>query len=62
MADCRDTITQLYAYLDQMLDDELRRRLAAGEPPTAIAKEVARARGLVRQEVYAALERLKRGV
>lgn len=25
MADCRDTITQLYAYLDQMLDDELRR-------------------------------------
>ncbi|MFT3916259.1 MAG: 16S rRNA (cytidine(1402)-2'-O)-methyltransferase [Anaeromyxobacteraceae bacterium] len=44
------------------LEDELRRRVAAGEPPTAIAKEVARARGLVRHEVYAALERIKHGV
>lgn len=43
------------------LEDELRRRLAAGEPPSAIAREVARARGLVRSEVYAALERLKHG-
>ncbi|ABC81680.1 16S rRNA (cytidine(1402)-2'-O)-methyltransferase [Anaeromyxobacter dehalogenans] len=43
------------------LEDELRRRLAAGEPPSAIAREVARARGLVRADVYAALERLKHG-
>jgi 16S rRNA (cytidine1402-2'-O)-methyltransferase len=43
------------------LEDELRRRLAAGEPPSAIAREVARARGLVRSDVYAALERLKHG-
>jgi 16S rRNA (cytidine1402-2'-O)-methyltransferase len=41
------------------LDAELSRRLAAGEAPTAIAREVARARGLKRAEVYAALERLK---
>ncbi|GAO05216.1 16S rRNA (cytidine(1402)-2'-O)-methyltransferase [Anaeromyxobacter sp. PSR-1] len=43
------------------LEDELRRRVAAGEPPSAIAREVARARGLVRSDVYAALERLKHG-
>jgi 16S rRNA (cytidine1402-2'-O)-methyltransferase len=43
------------------LDDELRERLARGEPPSAIAREVARARGLVRGEVYARLEALKRG-
>lgn len=43
------------------LDDELRRRLAAGEPPTAIAREVARARGLRRGDVYARLEQLKSG-
>ncbi|ACL65396.1 Uroporphyrin-III C/tetrapyrrole (Corrin/Porphyrin) methyltransferase [Anaeromyxobacter dehalogenans 2CP-1] len=43
------------------LEDELRRRLAAGEPPSAVAREVARARGLVRSDVYAALERLKHG-
>jgi 16S rRNA (cytidine1402-2'-O)-methyltransferase len=42
------------------LDDELRRRLAAGEPPSAIAREVARARALRRADVYDALERLKR--
>ncbi|HET7826493.1 MAG TPA: 16S rRNA (cytidine(1402)-2'-O)-methyltransferase [Anaeromyxobacter sp.] len=41
------------------LEAELSRRLAAGEAPTAIAREVARARGLKRAEVYAALERLK---
>jgi 16S rRNA (cytidine1402-2'-O)-methyltransferase len=41
--------------------DELRRRVAAGEPPTAIAREVARARGLRRGEVYEAVEKLKRG-
>jgi 16S rRNA (cytidine1402-2'-O)-methyltransferase len=43
------------------LEDELRRRVAASEPPSAIAREVARARGLRRGEVYAAVERLKRG-
>jgi 16S rRNA (cytidine1402-2'-O)-methyltransferase len=41
------------------LDDELRRRLAAGEPPSGLAREVARARGLKRGDVYDALERLK---
>lgn len=43
------------------LDDELRRRLAAGEPPSALARDVARARGLKRADVYARLEALKRG-
>jgi len=43
------------------LDDELKRRLAAGEAPGVTAREVARARGLKRGEVYDALERLKRG-
>jgi 16S rRNA (cytidine1402-2'-O)-methyltransferase len=42
------------------LVDELRRRLAAGEPPSALAREVARARGLKRADVYAELERLKK--
>jgi 16S rRNA (cytidine1402-2'-O)-methyltransferase len=41
------------------LEEELRARLEAGEKPTAIAREVARARGLVRAEVYAAIERLR---
>jgi 16S rRNA (cytidine1402-2'-O)-methyltransferase len=41
------------------LEDELRRRMAAGEAPSAIAREVAKARGLKRAEVYATLERLK---
>jgi 16S rRNA (cytidine1402-2'-O)-methyltransferase len=41
------------------LADELRRRLAAGEPPSALARDVARARGLVRAEVYAEIERIK---
>ncbi len=41
------------------LEVELGRRLAAGEAPTAIAREVARARGLPRSEVYAALEKAK---
>jgi 16S rRNA (cytidine1402-2'-O)-methyltransferase len=42
------------------LEAELSRRLGAGEPPTAIAREVARARGVKRGDVYAALERLKK--
>jgi len=43
------------------IEVELRRRLAAGDPPSAIAREVARARGLRRADVYDALERVKRG-
>jgi 16S rRNA (cytidine1402-2'-O)-methyltransferase len=43
------------------VEEELRRRLGAGEPPTEIARAVSRARGLGRREVYALLERLKRG-
>jgi 16S rRNA (cytidine1402-2'-O)-methyltransferase len=43
------------------LEAELERRLAAGEPPTSIAKEVAKARGLKRGDVYGALERRKKG-
>jgi len=43
------------------LEEELRRRLEAGEPPTAIARDVARARGLPRREVYARLTRLRGG-
>jgi 16S rRNA (cytidine1402-2'-O)-methyltransferase len=42
------------------LEAELTRRLAAGEPPSALAREVARARGLRRADVYAEIERLKR--
>jgi 16S rRNA (cytidine1402-2'-O)-methyltransferase len=43
------------------LEQELVARLASGEAPTAIAREVARERGLRRADVYAALERMKRG-
>jgi len=43
------------------LEAELARRLAGGEPPSALAREVARARGLKRADVYAAIERLKKG-
>jgi 16S rRNA (cytidine1402-2'-O)-methyltransferase len=39
---------------------ELARRLAAGEPPSALARDVARARGLKRADVYDEIERLKR--
>jgi 16S rRNA (cytidine1402-2'-O)-methyltransferase len=42
------------------LEAELRRRLVAGEPPSALAREVARARGLRRADVYDAIERLKK--
>ena len=45
--------------VEEPLEDELRRRLAAGEAPSATAREVARTRGLKRAEVYDALERLK---
>ncbi len=42
------------------LEAELARRLGGGEAPTAIAREVARARGLKRSDVYAAIEKLKK--
>jgi 16S rRNA (cytidine1402-2'-O)-methyltransferase len=45
---------------EEPLEAELMRRLAAGEPPSALAREVARARGLRRADVYAELERLKK--
>jgi 16S rRNA (cytidine1402-2'-O)-methyltransferase len=41
------------------LEDELRRRIAAGEAPSAIAREVARARRLKRAEVYDLVEKLR---
>jgi 16S rRNA (cytidine1402-2'-O)-methyltransferase len=41
------------------LEQELRRRLDAGEPPSGVAREVARARGLKRSDVYDAIERMK---
>jgi 16S rRNA (cytidine1402-2'-O)-methyltransferase len=41
------------------LEEDLARRMAAGEAPSAIAREVAKERGMKRAEVYAALERMK---
>ena len=46
---------------DEPLEAELARRMAAREAPSAIAREVARERGLRRADVYAALERMKKG-
>jgi 16S rRNA (cytidine1402-2'-O)-methyltransferase len=46
---------------EEPLEEELRRRLEVGEAPTSIAREVARARGLRRADVYAALQRCKGG-
>jgi 16S rRNA (cytidine1402-2'-O)-methyltransferase len=43
------------------LEVELARRVAAGEAPSAISRDVARARGLKRSDVYAALERVRKG-
>jgi len=45
---------------EEPLEAELRRRLDAGEPPSAVARDVARARGLKRSDVYDELERIKR--
>ncbi len=41
------------------LEEELRRRLEAGEAPSALAREVARARGLKRADVYDAIRRIR---
>jgi 16S rRNA (cytidine1402-2'-O)-methyltransferase len=43
------------------LEVELARRVTAGEAPSAIAREVAKARRLKRSDVYAALERVRKG-
>jgi 16S rRNA (cytidine1402-2'-O)-methyltransferase len=43
------------------LEEDLRERIRAGQAPSAIAREVARARGLRRADVYATLERIRRG-
>jgi 16S rRNA (cytidine1402-2'-O)-methyltransferase len=43
------------------LEDELRRRIDAGEKATEIARTVAKARGLKRADVYARLEALRKG-
>jgi len=45
--------------VEEDLDSELSRRLAAGEPPSTVAREVARARRLPRRAVYARLEAIK---
>ena len=47
--------------VEEPLEEELRRRLEAGEAPSQTARQVARARGLTQAEVYDALERLKGG-
>jgi 16S rRNA (cytidine1402-2'-O)-methyltransferase len=41
------------------LEDEIRRRLAAGEAPTAVARAVARGRGIARAEAYALVEAVR---
>ena len=46
---------------ERTLEDELRERLGRGEAPSAIAREVARSRGLKRADVYARLEEMKKG-
>ena len=46
---------------EEPLEAELRRRLAAGEAPSAISREVARRRGLKRSLVYDAVRRLREG-
>lgn len=45
---------------EEPLEAELARRLAAGEAPSALARDVAKARGLKRSDVYDAIERLKK--
>ncbi len=43
----------------EAVEDEIRRRLAAGEGPTQVARAVARGRGLARPEAYALVERVR---
>ena len=44
---------------EEALEDEIRRRLAAGEQPVDVARTVARARGMPRREVYHQVEALR---
>jgi 16S rRNA (cytidine1402-2'-O)-methyltransferase len=41
------------------LVEELRRRLAGGEAPSALARDVARARGMKRSDVYDAIQKIR---
>ena len=41
------------------LEDELRRRLVAGEAPSALAREVAKARRMKRSDVYDLIQRIR---
>jgi len=41
------------------VEEEIRRRLAAGEPPVEVARAVARGRGLTRREAYARVEAVR---
>jgi 16S rRNA (cytidine1402-2'-O)-methyltransferase len=41
------------------LEDELRRRLEAGEAPSALARDVAKARGMKRSDVYDVIQRIR---
>ena len=41
------------------LEDEIRRRLAAGEAPTAVARAIAKGRGIARAEAYARVEAVR---
>jgi 16S rRNA (cytidine1402-2'-O)-methyltransferase len=43
------------------LEDELRRRLAAGEAPSGLARDVAKARGMKRSDVYDEIRRIRGG-
>jgi len=43
------------------LEDELRRRIGAGEAPSGLAREVAKARGLKRGDVYDVIRKLRDG-
>ncbi len=43
----------------EALDEEIRRRLAAGEQPVEVARAVARARGIPRREVYGRVESIR---
>jgi 16S rRNA (cytidine1402-2'-O)-methyltransferase len=43
------------------LEEELRRRLGAGEPPSSLARDVAKARGMKRSDVYDLIRRLREG-
>jgi 16S rRNA (cytidine1402-2'-O)-methyltransferase len=44
---------------EEPLEEELRRRLAAGEQHSALAREVAKARGMKRSDVYDVIQRLR---